>query len=241
MEENAFLPLPQGLRITTIERQDTVLMVEALSERPLAYCPLCGQTSEEVQSRYRRHLKDLPCCGQQIRIMLRVRKFFCRNSLCERRIFTERLPQFVEPYAQMTLRLRAGLQAIGLSTSGSLGARLASRLGIATSWLTILRRILDLPDRPMATIFHLGIDEFAFRRGYQFGTLLVNLESHKVVDLLPDKRVETAAAWMRHHPDIQIVSRDRGGEFAAAATLGAPQALQCADRFHVVVRRIGAC
>ncbi len=104
MEGNAFLPLPQGLRITTIERQDTVLMVEALSERPLTCCPLCGQTSEEVHSRYRRHLKDLPCCGQQIRITLRVRKFFCRNPLCERRIFTERLPQFVEPYAQMTLR-----------------------------------------------------------------------------------------------------------------------------------------
>jgi len=169
-----------------------------------------------------------------MRITLRVRKFFCRNPLCERRIFTERLPQFVEPYAQMTLRLRAALQAIGLSTSGSLGARLASRLGIATSWLTILRRILDLPDRPMATICHLGIDEFAFGRGYQFGTLLVNLESHRVVDLLPDKRGESAAAWMRQHPDIQIVSRDRGGECAAAATLGAPQAVQCADRFHVV-------
>src|SRR5262249_48959537 len=84
-----------------------------------------------------------------------------------------------------------------------------------------------------ATVFHVGIDEFAFRRGYQFGTLLVNLESHRVVDLLPDKRVETAAAWMWQHPDIAVVSRDRGGEFAAAATLVGPQAIQCADRFHL--------
>jgi transposase len=90
-----------------------------------------------------------------------------------------------------------------------------------------------VPDLPMATVLHLGIDEFAFRRGYQFGTLLVNLESHRVVDLLPDKRVETAADWMRQQVDLQIVSRDRGGEFASAARLGAPQAIQCADRFHL--------
>ncbi len=234
MEGNALLPLPEGLRITALERQDTVLIVEVLSERPQAACPLCQQPSEEVHSRYHRQLKDVPCGGQQVRLHLKVRKFFCRNHLCERKIFTERLPNFVEPYAQMTLRLIAELQAIGFSTSGSLGARLASRLGIGTSWMTILRRLLDLPDQTPATVFHLGIDEFAFRRGYQFGTLLVNLESHRVVDLLPDKRVETAAAWMRQHPDIQIVSRDRGGEFASAARLGAPQAIQCADRFHVV-------
>lgn len=92
---------------------------------------------------------------------------------------------------------------------------------------------MDLADPTHGTIFHLGIDEFAFRRGYRFGTLLVNLESHHVVDLLPDRRVETAATWMRQHPDIHVISRDRGGEFAAAAVLGAPQATQCADRFHL--------
>ncbi|WP_236601323.1 transposase [Ktedonobacter sp. SOSP1-52] len=100
---------------------------------------------------------------------------------------------------------------------------------------------MDLPDPPCGSVFHLGIDEFAFRRGYRFGTVLVNLESHRVVDLLPDRRVETAAAWMWHHPDITIVSRDRGGEYASAATLSAPQAIQCADRFHICVRRISAC
>jgi transposase len=123
--------------------------------------------------------------------------------------------------------------SIGLSTSGKGGARLAARLGIQTSRQTILRRIMDLPDPACGSVFHVGIDEFAFRRSYRFGTLLVNLESHRVVDLLPDKRVETAAAWMWQHPDIQVVSRDRGGEFAAATALGASQATQCADRFHL--------
>lgn len=233
MEENAFLPLPQGLRILAIERQETTLIVEVLSERPQAACPLCGYPSEEIHSRYCRRLKDTPCAGQHVRLHLRVRKFFCRNDVCERKIFTERLPSLVEPYAQMTLRLTTALQAIGLSTSGSLGARLASHLGMATSWMTILRRVLDVPEPSKATVLHLGIDEFAFRRGYQFGTLLVNLESHRVIDLLPDKRVETAADWMRQQVDIQIVSRDRGGEFASAARLGAPPAIQCADRFHL--------
>jgi transposase len=90
-------------------------------------------------------------------------------------------------------------------------------------------------------VVFLGIDDFAFRRGYRFGTILVNLESHRVVDLLPDRQAETAAEWMRQQPDLAVISRDRGGEYASAAREGAPQAIQCADRFHIVVRRIGAC
>ena len=99
---------------------------------------------------------------------------------------------------------------------------------------TILRRIMDLPEVSAGSVVYLGIDDFSFRRGYRFGTILVNLETHKVVDLLPDREAETAAAWMRQQPDIFVVSRDRGGEYARAAAFGAPQATQCADRFHIV-------
>ncbi|GHO48539.1 hypothetical protein KSX_67020 [Ktedonospora formicarum] len=96
---------------------------------------------------------------------LAVRKFFCRNSACQRKIFTERLPTFVEPWAQMTLRLIAAIQAIGLSTSGRLGARLAAHLGISTSWMTLVRRIMDLPTPSAGLVTALGIDDFSFRRG----------------------------------------------------------------------------
>jgi len=111
---------------------------------------------------------------------------------------------------------------------------LAARLGIHTTRQTILRRIMALPDLPTASILYLGIDDFAFRRGCQFGTILIDLESSRVVDLLPDREAETSAAWTRQQPDLMAVSRDRGGAYASAAAQGAPQAMQCADRFHLM-------
>ncbi|GHO47275.1 hypothetical protein KSX_54380 [Ktedonospora formicarum] len=171
---------------------------------------------------------------------LAVRKFFCRNSACQRKIFTERLPTFVEPWAQMTLRLIAAIQAIGLSTSGRLGARLATRLGISTSWMTLVRRIMDLPTPSAGLVTALGIDDFSFRRGRRFGTILVDLSSHQVIDLLDERSTETAAKWMRQHPEIEYVSRDRGNDYTRAAREGAPQAVPVADRFHLMKNLVEA-
>ena len=134
----------------------------------------------------------------------------------------------------MTMRHSEQITCIGLATCGKGGTRLAARLGMHTSRQTLLRRIMDLPDPPLGSILYLGIDDLALRRGGRFGTILVNLESHRVVDLLPDRKADTAAAWMRKLPDLMVVSRDRGGEYTSAAAQGAPQALQCADRFHLL-------
>ncbi len=134
----------------------------------------------------------------------------------------------------MTLRYGQQIASIGLATCGKGGARLAARLGIQTTRQTILRRIMALPDPPAESILFLGIDDFSFLRSRRFGTILVNLETRHVVDLLPDRKAETSAAWMRQYPDLMAVSRDRGGDYAAAAKASAPQATQCADRFHVI-------
>jgi len=134
----------------------------------------------------------------------------------------------------MTIRHSEQITCIGLATCGKGGTRLAARLGMHTSRQTLLRHIMDLPDPPVGSILYLGIDDFSFRRGGRFGTILVNLESHRVVDLLPDRKADTSAAWMRRQPDLMVVSRDRGGEYASAAAQGAPQATQCADRFHLL-------
>jgi len=133
----------------------------------------------------------------------------------------------------MTIRYCQQLTSIGLATCGKGGTKLAARLGMQTSRQTVLRRIMELPDLPGSSIVYLGIDDFAFRRGCRFGTICVDLESRRVVNLLPDRKAATSAAWMRQQPDLMVVSRDRGGEYASAAAQGAPQALQCADRFHL--------
>jgi transposase len=240
MEGTPFLPLPEGMLIDQVQLTENSLRVAVIATHPTSRCPLCSESSSFIHSRYSRVLRDVPCGGHQVQLVLTVRKFFCRNTLYPRKVFTERIPQFVEPWARMTIRLCQTLQAVGLSTCGKGGAKLAARLGIQTSRHTILRRIMDLPVDSAASVVYLGIDDFSFRRGYRCGTLLVDLESHRVVDLLPDRRAESAAQWMRQQPEVMVVSRDRGREYASAAAKGAPQAIQCADRFHILVRRIGA-
>jgi transposase len=234
MEGTMLLQLPEGMLIDHIQATDTGLLIAVTATALTSRCPLCGEVSSSVHSSYCRSVRDVPCGGRRVQLCLMVRKFFCRNALCERKVFTEQLPSFVEPWARMTMRLCQALQAIGLATSGKGGTRLARRLSMHTSRQTVLRRVMDLPSVPTPSVLYLGVDDFSFRRGQWFGTILVDIERHRVIDVLPDRRAETVARWMRLRPEITVVSRDRGGEYASAAREGAPQALQCADRFHVV-------
>ena len=233
METPQFFPLGEGLELAQVEQHGDQLVLHVTTISPCALCPLCQQPAIHLHSRYRRVVKDLPCAGQQVKLILFVRKFFCETTDCVRKVFAERLPHLVAPWAQMTTRLSEALQTIGLATCGRLGARLAAHLGIIISWMTIVRRIMAVPTPPAEHVECLGLDDFAFRRGRTFGTVVVDLDSHQIIDLLPDRQADTAAAWMTAHPEITHVSRDRGAEYASAASTGAPQALQIADRFHI--------
>lgn len=233
MFSSPFLPLPAGLAIATTTMRDDLVVVQVVSTKARSCCPLCFCPAERRHSQYTRMVADLPCAGFRVQLILHVRRFFCDKADCSRKIFTERLPAFVLPWARLTVRLCEALQSLGLATCGELGTRLAERLAIQTSPTTILRRLMVLPTEAVERVAELGIDDFAFRRGRKFGTILVDLQSHKVIDLLADRKAETAKAWMKAHPEIKIVSRDRGGEYAAAAREGAPQATQVADRFHL--------
>lgn len=230
----SFLALPSDLEVTAFSCQEGVLCVSLLSTQLTSRCPLCGYPATRIHSHYQRRFADLPSAGQSVRILLSVRKFFCDVPTCPQKIFAERLAPFVAPYARVSGRLFQIVQIIGLATGGRLGVRVTDRLGIQTSRVTILRRIMALPAEPIGQVIQLGIDDFSFKRGRTFGTLLVNLQTHAIIDVLTDRKAETAAAWMASHPEITLVSRDRGGDYASAATTGATQAIQCADRFHML-------
>jgi len=221
--------LSENMAITAVHPTELTLTIDLACSDPTACCPLCHQPSERVHSTYQRTVADVPCGGKRVLLRLTVRKYICHTSDCLRSIFTERL----QLYARMTNRLREWIEAIGRAASGEVGARLAEHLGMCVSPTTILRRLMALFTPLVGEVSVLGIDDWSFRRGRKFGTILVDLSTHAIIDLLPDRSAETSAAWMRLHPEIEVVSRDRGGDYASAARFGAPQARQVADRFHL--------
>lgn len=201
---------------------------------PNAACPVCSSDAHTVHSRYTRRLADLPCLGRAVRLQATVRRFSCPEPECPRRIFAERLPGFAEPHARTTARLRQAHESIGSALGGEAGARLTIGLSMTTSPDTLLRRVKQLKDHSVPPPRFVGIDDWAWRKGQRYGTIVVDLERGDVVDLLPDRDAETVKKWLNEHPGIELVSRDRWSDYVQAAAEAAPNAQQVADRWHLL-------
>ena len=236
----AMWPSLPSFKLEAVNYIDDEYILIARSNSPASACPICKTQSSAIHSWYERTPADLPSCGIVVRLCLQVRRFFCRNTECSRQIFCERLPQLIRQYARRTIRLAESLTILAFALGGIGGERIVSKLGMPASRDTLLRLIRRKADAPHQEPRIIGVDDWAFRKGHSYGTLICDLERGIVIDLLPDREADTLAEWLKENTSVKIVTRDRSNSYAAGVTEGAPEAVQIADRWHLASNLVDA-
>ncbi len=229
-----FLPDAHALIFEEIEIKANAILVRVVSAGKEAVCPYCQMTATRMHSHYCRTLDDLPCGERRVQLQWKAKRFFCDNYACSHYTFCERLPEVAEFYARKTKRLQQKQIQIGYQVGGEAGKRLAKLLNMSISGDQILRFVRSKAEPAYPTPRVLGVDDWAIRKGQTYGTILVDLEKQQVIDLLPDRKPETLAAWLLEHPGIEIISRDRGKEYIEGIALANHEFIEVADRFHLL-------
>ena len=226
--------LPDHFQLIDHHVGENTIQVSLIATQTIGRCPICQMPSNKVHSFYQRSLADLPICGRAVSLRIHLRKFLCRNDQCARKIFAQTASDYFCPYARRLNRAQQPMQAIALLTGARPGARLCELTGQPVSHSTLLRISRRTPVRDQPTPIRLGVDDFAFRKGRRYGTILIDLDRHQPIDVLSDREGKTLEDWLRDHPGIELVTRDRSSVYANAITAACPQAVQVADRWHLL-------
>ena len=234
MLTNILWPDESQFSIDKVEMENETIVMSITATNEKGICPHCQKESESIHSNYQRHPVDLPLAGYAVRLDITVPRFFCDNKDCEATTFAERMSPLIEPYAHRTKRLAGQQQRAAFVLGGEAGACLLSIMGMAVSPDTLIRLIRKIPEPEVTAPRVVSVDEWAKRKGQSYGTILVDLETHKAVDLLPVKSAESFANWLEEHPGAEIISRDRCIEYINGANEGAPDAIQVADIWHLL-------
>ena len=223
-------------KVSLLEKK---LFLNAKSYNHKSNCPICGSVSHKIHSTYIRRLQDMPCAGMPVELSLELRKFFCNNPQCKRKIFAEPIENF-RPYSRRTERAKELLIKIGMEVSSRKSSYLSSIVGVPVSASTALRMInkVELPSTSEVRI--IGIDDWAYRKGATYGSIIIDMEKGKVIDLLGDREAASMTKWLQHHQQVSIVSRDRATNYSSAIAISGRKIDEVADRFHLI-KNISDC
>ncbi|MEM7033698.1 MAG: ISL3 family transposase [Chloroflexota bacterium] len=224
-----------GCHIEAVRYEGSTMAIEAETDSIERQCPSCKYASKHIHSYRVRQVRDLPVSAYSVHLKIRIKRYRCQQDSCSRQTWTEEVPDIVTRYKRRTKRLTSALWHIGQALGGNPGSHLAHQLRMPTSRDTLLRILRASKGvRPNENPQIVGIDDWAKKKGQTYGTILVDLEHHRVLDLLPDRKPETVAAWFDRHAQPKIVVRDRSAQYAQGVRLGAPGAIQVADRWHLL-------
>lgn len=232
VEKQSFYP--EDLRVMEVEEEDRRFIIALKSQKHSHGCPECGQGMHSYHGTYKRSMQDLPILGKNVTLRITAYEYYCENTLCSVTTFTEDYEGFVGKSGRMTSRLEAFIRMLALETNCEGGAAICSEMGIRVSGDTIIRLLRKLGTTPMPQSGeHVGIDDFAYRKGHAYCTVICDGETHRPIDI-PDGRDGTALReWLRQNKQVKRVTRDRAGVYAKAISDELPGAMQIADRFHL--------